>query len=67
MGYSRFSGRERRKKVVHVAMKVVIGPVQERELRGFVVKKSAFAAWKCVPLLVSYCYDVSERNDVSVV
>lgn len=41
-------------KVVHEAVKLVMGAPQEREFKDFTVKTGKPAVRKCIPLTVSY-------------
>lgn len=50
--------RERRIRVLHEFMTVVVGPLQKCELRRFHVKTRELVEWKYVPRLVSYCYNI---------
>lgn len=57
--------RECRMRVLHEAMKIVVGPLPKCELRGFVVEKRELAAWKWELLPVSYCCDFPEDKNMS--
>lgn len=58
---------ERRIRDFHKAMNVMVEPLQNFELTGFFVKTSKSVQWKCVLLLVSYCFDVPESKNMSAV
>lgn len=59
--------RERRMRMIYRAMKMVVWPLEKYERSGFQVKTREGLEWKCVPLLVSYCCDISEGKDISAV
>lgn len=56
--------REQRMRVLREAMKLVVGPLQEGELKGFIVKTRELVEWKWVRLLVSYCYNTPKGEDI---
>lgn len=73
MSSCRFSEEERRIRVHQKAVRVVVGPLQECELKGFLMRTRELVEWKCITLLVSYCYVIPEaeymlvlRHDVAV-
>lgn len=46
--------RVRRMMAVHEALKIVVGPLQECKLKGFLVKNEKLVERRCIPLLVKY-------------
>lgn len=52
-------------RVIHERMNVVVGPLQKCELKGLAVKSLEVVVWKCVHLLVSYRWDISEAKERS--
>lgn len=57
--------REQRMTALHEAMRVVVGPLWESKLKGFLVKVRKPVG--CRPLLVSYCYEISKAKNMSIV
>lgn len=57
--------KERRTTLPHKALRVVPGPLQNDQLKSFVVKPKALAERKCVPLQISYCCDIPESKEIS--
>lgn len=57
--------RERRMIVLYETMNVVVSLLQELELRRFVVKTRILVAWNGVPLLVSFCFPITDTKDFS--
>lgn len=52
-------------RALHGAMKVVLRPLWESELASFLVETRALVEWNCVPLMMSYCRDIPEREEIS--
>lgn len=62
---SHLVGRGGRMKALHEAIKVILGPLLESELKGFVMKNRELVHWKCVPLLVSHCCGIPANKNIS--
>lgn len=54
---------ERRMRVLHDAIEVLVGPLQEGELIRLVLKTRDLVEFNCVPLLILYCCDIVEGKD----
>lgn len=59
--------REQSVKVLQKAIKLVTGPLQKFEVKGIFVKTRELVEWNCVPLVVSFCCDITEDLDISEV
>lgn len=59
--------RELSTRLPHETMKAVMRPLSKQELNGFLLKSQELVEWKCVPLLIHYCFDVLEDKGILVV
>lgn len=50
--------------VLHKALKVVVRPLQECDLKGFLVQTREVVEWECVSLLVSHSYGIFDSKDM---
>lgn len=48
-------------------MEVVLGLLQNCELKAFVINSRELVEWTRVPVLLLYCFDIPEIKDVSAV
>lgn len=48
--------------VLHEVVKLVVEFLRENELKAFVGKTKDIVEWKCVPLLLLYCYNDTESK-----